>query len=41
VRRVAYDIQATQARARNWLTRAPAELLNGHGGLAERLARGI
>jgi predicted phosphodiesterase len=41
VRRVAYDIQATQARARSWLTRAPAELLNGHGGLAERLARGI
>jgi predicted phosphodiesterase len=41
VRRVAYDIQATQARARGWLTRAPAELLSGHGGLAERLSRGI
>ena len=41
VRRVAYDIPAAQARARSWLTRAPADLLNGHGGLAERLARGI
>jgi predicted phosphodiesterase len=41
VRRVAYDIHAAQARTRSWLTRAPADLLNGHGGLAERLARGI
>ena len=41
VRRVAYDIPAAQARVRSWLKRAPAELLNGHGGLAERLARGI
>jgi len=41
VRRIAYDIQAAQARARSWLTRAPAQLLNGHGGLAERLQRGI
>ena len=41
VRRVAYDIQAAQSRTRSWLKRASAELLNGHGGLAERLARGI
>ena len=41
VRRIAYDIEATQSRVRSWLTRAPDELLNGHGGLAERLARGI
>ncbi len=41
VRRVAYDIPAAQARVRSWLKRAPAELLNGHGGLAERLLRGI
>jgi predicted phosphodiesterase len=41
VRRVAYDIAAAQARVRSWLTRAPSELLSGHGGLAERLARGI
>jgi len=41
VRRVAYDIEATQSRVRSWLKRAPAELRNGHGGLAERLARGI
>lgn len=41
VRRVAYDIAAAQSRVRGWLTRAPSDLLNGHGGLAERLARGI
>jgi hypothetical protein len=41
VRRIAYDIQAAQSRVRSWLERAPADLLNGHGGLAERLARGI
>lgn len=41
VRRVAYDIPVAQARTRSWLTRAPADLLNGHGGLAERLAQGI
>jgi predicted phosphodiesterase len=41
VRRVAYDIPAAQARVRSWLKRAPADLLNGHGGLAERLQRGI
>jgi len=41
VRRVVYDIPAAQARTRSWLTRAPTDLLNGHGGLAERLARGI
>ena len=41
VRRVAYDIQAAQSRTRSWLKRASAELLNGHGGLAERLQRGI
>jgi predicted phosphodiesterase len=41
VRRVAYDIPAAQLRVRSWLKRAPAELLNGHGGLAERLQRGI
>ncbi|HEU5099524.1 MAG TPA: metallophosphoesterase family protein [Roseiflexaceae bacterium] len=39
--RVPYDIEAAQSRVRAWLKRAPAELLNGHGGLAERLARGI
>jgi diadenosine tetraphosphatase ApaH/serine/threonine PP2A family protein phosphatase len=41
VRRVAYDIEAAQSRVRSWLKRAPNELLNGHGGLAERLVRGI
>jgi predicted phosphodiesterase len=41
VRRVAYDIVAAQSGVRSWLARAPAELLNGYGGLAERLARGI
>jgi predicted phosphodiesterase len=41
VRRVEYDIQAAQARVRSWLKRAPDDMLNGHGGLAERLARGI
>jgi predicted phosphodiesterase len=41
VQRVAYDIAAAQSRVRAWLKRAPAELLNGHGGLAERLVRGI
>ena len=41
VRRVAYDIQDAQSRVRSWLKRAPNDLLNGHGGLAERLARGI
>jgi predicted phosphodiesterase len=41
VRRVAYDIEAAQSRVRSWLKRAPTELLNGHGGLAERLVRGI
>jgi predicted phosphodiesterase len=41
VRRIPYDIQATQARVRGWLKRAPAELLDGPGGLAERLMRGI
>jgi predicted phosphodiesterase len=41
VRRVPYDIPAAQARVRSWLTRSPAGLLNGHGGLAERLLLGI
>lgn len=41
VQRVDYDIAAAQSRVRAWLTRAPAELLDGHGGLAERLMRGI
>lgn len=41
VRRIPYDIQATQARVRAWLCDAPAALLDGKGGLAERLARGI
>ena len=41
VQRVPYDIEAAQSRVRAWLKRAPAELLNGHGGLAERLRRGI
>ncbi len=41
VRRVKYDISATQSRVRSWLTRAPAKLLDGHGSLAERLERGI
>ncbi|MEO7909468.1 MAG: metallophosphoesterase family protein [Roseiflexaceae bacterium] len=41
VRRVEYDIRATQSRVRSWLKRTPDELLNGHGGLAERLLRGI
>ena len=41
VRRVLYDIAAAQSHVRRWLKRAPADLLNGHGGLAERLQRGI
>jgi predicted phosphodiesterase len=41
IQRVAYDVEDAQARVRAWLKRAPAELLNGHGGLAERLRRGI
>ena len=41
VRRVAYDIPAAQARVRRWLKRSPADLLNGYGGLADRLPRGI
>jgi predicted phosphodiesterase len=41
VRRVPYDISAAQARVRGWLKRSPAGLLNGHGGLAERLLLGI
>jgi predicted phosphodiesterase len=41
VQRIPYDIEATQSRVRAWLKRAPAELLSGRGGLAERLARGI
>jgi predicted phosphodiesterase len=41
VQRVPYDVEAAQSRVRAWLKRAPAELLNGHGGLADRLIRGI
>jgi diadenosine tetraphosphatase ApaH/serine/threonine PP2A family protein phosphatase len=41
VRRVAYDIADTEARLRAWLGDAPAELLEGQGGLVGRLYRGI
>jgi predicted phosphodiesterase len=41
VRRVEYDISATEARLRAWLRDAPAELLDGQGGLAGRLFAGI
>jgi predicted phosphodiesterase len=41
VQRVPYDVEAAQSHVRAWLKHAPAELLDGHGGLAERLIRGI
>jgi diadenosine tetraphosphatase ApaH/serine/threonine PP2A family protein phosphatase len=41
VRRVPYDIEEAQARVRAWLCDAPASLLEGQGGLAGRLSRGI
>jgi diadenosine tetraphosphatase ApaH/serine/threonine PP2A family protein phosphatase len=41
VRRVAYDIATTAAHVRSWLADAPAELLEGQGGLAGRLYMGI
>jgi diadenosine tetraphosphatase ApaH/serine/threonine PP2A family protein phosphatase len=41
VRRIPYDIGATQARVRDWLHDASAALIDGQGGLAERLNRGI
>jgi predicted phosphodiesterase len=41
IQRIPYDVEAAQSRVRAWLKRAPAELLNGHGGLAARLQRGV
>lgn len=41
VRRVEYDIPTAQRRVRDWLPTASGELLDGKGGLAERLEHGI
>jgi predicted phosphodiesterase len=41
VRRISYDIGAAQVRLRDWLHDAPPTLIDGQGGLAERLGRGI
>ena len=41
VRRVAYPIAETQRRLRAWLPNAPTSLIDGKGGLATRLERGL
>ncbi len=41
VRRIDYDIARTQARLHTWLADTAPDLLDGPGGLAERLKRGI